>query len=140
MDYFVHESSYVDEGCQIGKGTKIWHFSHIMSGCTIGEDCNIGQNVVISPDVVLGRNCKIQNNVSVYTQPACCRQPEGRISSDDSQTWCLHRGKRHYRLWSHAWRILPNRRRFGCHQRCTSLCPHGRQPRTANRMGECPRR
>ena len=70
-DYFVHESSYVDEGCQIGKGTKIWHFSHIMSGCIIGEDCNIGQNVVISPDVVLGRNCKIQNNVSVYTGVRC---------------------------------------------------------------------
>ena len=70
-EYFVHESSYVDEGCQIGKGTKIWHFSHIMSGCTIGENCNIGQNVVISPDVVLGRNCKIQNNVSVYTGVRC---------------------------------------------------------------------
>ena len=70
-DYFVHESSYVDEGCQIGKGTKIWHFSHIMSGCVIGENCNIGQNVVISPDVVLGRNCKIQNNVSVYTGVRC---------------------------------------------------------------------
>lgn len=69
--YFKHESSYVDEGCQIGKGTKIWHFSHIMSGCQIGEDCNIGQNVVISPDVVLGRNCKIQNNVSVYTGVKC---------------------------------------------------------------------
>ena len=71
MDYFVHESSYIDEGCRIGKGTKIWHFSHVMSGCTIGEDCNIGQNVVISPDVVLGRNCKIQNNVSVYTGVRC---------------------------------------------------------------------
>mgnify|MGYP003293861036 CR=1 FL=1 len=71
MDYFVHESSYVDEGCQIGKGTKIWHFSHVMSNCVIGEDCNIGQNVVISPDVVLGRNCKIQNNVSVYTGVRC---------------------------------------------------------------------
>lgn len=71
LDYFVHESSYVDEGCQIGKGTKIWHFSHIMKGCTIGEDCNIGQNVVISPDVVLGRNCKVQNNVSVYTGVRC---------------------------------------------------------------------
>ena len=69
--YFVHESSYVDEGCNIGRGTKIWHFSHIMSGCRIGEDCNIGQNVVISPDVVLGRNCKIQNNVSVYTGVRC---------------------------------------------------------------------
>ncbi|MCQ2348165.1 MAG: N-acetyltransferase [Paludibacteraceae bacterium] len=66
-----HESSYVDDNCQIGKGTKIWHFSHVMSNCVIGEDCNIGQNVVISPDVVLGRNCKIQNNVSVYTGVRC---------------------------------------------------------------------
>lgn len=71
MDCFVHESSYVDEGCRIGKGTKIWHFSHIMAGCVIGEDCNIGQNVVVSPDVVLGRNVKIQNNVSVYTGVRC---------------------------------------------------------------------
>lgn len=66
-----HESSYVDDGCQIGNGTKIWHFSHIMSNCVIGENCNIGQNVVISPDVILGRNCKIQNNVSVYTGVRC---------------------------------------------------------------------
>lgn len=71
MDYFVHESSYVDAGCQIGKGTRIWHFSHIMQGCVIGEDCNIGQNVVVSPDVILGRNVKIQNNVSVYTGVRC---------------------------------------------------------------------
>ena len=66
--YFVHPSSYVDEGCDIGAGTKIWHFSHIMSGCTIGERCNIGQNVVISPGVRLGDGCKIQNNVSVWTK------------------------------------------------------------------------
>ena len=65
--YFAHESSYVDEGCRIGAGTKIWHFSHIMSGAVIGERCNIGQNVVISPDVVLGNNVKVQNNVSIYT-------------------------------------------------------------------------
>lgn len=71
MEYFVHESSYVDDGSEIGAGTKVWHFSHIMSGCKIGEDCNIGQNVVISPQVVLGRNCKIQNNVSVYTGVIC---------------------------------------------------------------------
>ena len=69
--YFVHPSSYVDEGCDIGAGTKIWHFSHIMSGCTIGERCNIGQNVVISPGVRLGDGCKIQNNVSVYTGVTC---------------------------------------------------------------------
>jgi UDP-2-acetamido-3-amino-2,3-dideoxy-glucuronate N-acetyltransferase len=65
--YFVHESSYVDDPCQIGDGTKIWHFSHVMKNCVIGRGCNIGQNVVVSPDVRLGDNCKIQNNVSLYT-------------------------------------------------------------------------
>ena len=65
--YFVHESSYVDEPCVIGEGTKIWHFSHVMKNSRIGRGCNIGQNVVISPDVTLGDNCKIQNNVSLYT-------------------------------------------------------------------------
>jgi UDP-2-acetamido-3-amino-2,3-dideoxy-glucuronate N-acetyltransferase len=71
MDYFKHESAYVDEGCTIGSGTKIWHFSHIMNDCVIGENCNIGQNVVVSPQVRLGRNVKIQNNVSVYTGVIC---------------------------------------------------------------------
>ncbi|MFL6277226.1 MAG: acyltransferase [Blastocatellia bacterium] len=66
-DYFVHESSYVDEPCEIGEGTKIWHFSHVMSHSRIGRRCNIGQNVVISPQVTIGDNVKIQNNVSVYT-------------------------------------------------------------------------
>lgn len=66
-NFFVHESSYVDEPCEIGEGTKIWHFSHIMSRSRIGRRCNIGQNVVISPDVSIGDNVKIQNNVSVYT-------------------------------------------------------------------------
>jgi UDP-2-acetamido-3-amino-2,3-dideoxy-glucuronate N-acetyltransferase len=70
-NYFVHESSYVDEPCQIGKGTKIWHFSHIMKNSIIGENCNIGQNVVVSPDVELGNNVKIQNNVSLYTGVIC---------------------------------------------------------------------
>ena len=67
LPYKVHESSYVDDGCRIGAGTRIWHFCHIMSGAVIGERCNIGQNVVISPDVVLGNNVKVQNNVSIYT-------------------------------------------------------------------------
>ena len=71
MDYFVHETAIVDDGCNISKGTKIWHFSHIMSNCTIGENCNIGQNCVISPEVVLGKNVKIQNNVSIYTGVTC---------------------------------------------------------------------
>ena len=70
-DYFIHESSYVDEPCEIGKGTKIWHFSHLMQNCSLGENCNIGQNVVISPTVILGNNVKIQNNVSVYTGVEC---------------------------------------------------------------------
>lgn len=70
-DFFAHETAVVDYGCHIGKGTKIWHFSHIMSGCEIGEACNIGQNVVVSPGVKLGRNVKIQNNVSVYTGVIC---------------------------------------------------------------------
>ena len=69
--YFSHETAIVDEGCTIGSGTKIWHFSHIMSDCIIGENCNIGQNCVISPDVVLGRNVKVQNNVSIYTGVVC---------------------------------------------------------------------
>ena len=65
--FFVHQSCYVDDGCEIGAGTKIWHFSHVMSGAKIGQHCNIGQNVVISPQVTLGDNVRIQNNVSVYT-------------------------------------------------------------------------
>jgi len=71
MDYFVHPTAVVDEGCEIGAGTKIWHFSHIMPGCKIGDNCNIGQNVVISPEVVLGKNVKVQNNVSLYTGVTC---------------------------------------------------------------------
>jgi UDP-2-acetamido-3-amino-2,3-dideoxy-glucuronate N-acetyltransferase len=66
-DYFVHESSYVDDGATIGAGTRIWHFSHVMTGATIGPNCNLGQNVVVSPEVVIGTNVKVQNNVSIYT-------------------------------------------------------------------------
>lgn len=69
--YFAHETAVIDEGCKIGEGTKIWHFSHIMPDCIIGKRCNIGQNVVISPGVVLGENVKIQNNVSVYSGVIC---------------------------------------------------------------------
>ncbi len=71
MVFFAHETAVIDEGCTIGKGTKIWHFSHVMPGCKMGENCNVGQNVVISPDVILGNNVKIQNNVSVYTGVIC---------------------------------------------------------------------
>ena len=74
MNYFAHESSYVDEGAEVGSGTKIWHFSHVMSGAKIGERCSFGQNCVISPGVVIGSNVKVQNNVSIY---------EGTIIEDD---------------------------------------------------------
>lgn len=71
MDFQAHETAVIDEGCEIGEGTKVWHFSHIMPKCKIGQNCNIGQNVVISPEVILGRNVKVQNNVSIYTGVIC---------------------------------------------------------------------
>ncbi|HOU02081.1 MAG TPA: acyltransferase [Bacteroidales bacterium] len=70
-EYFAHETAVIDNGCKIGKGTKIWHFSHVMAGSEIGENCNIGQNVVVSPGVRLGKNVKVQNNVSIYTGVIC---------------------------------------------------------------------
>lgn len=72
--YFIHPSAIVDEGCEIGPGVKVWHFSHLMTGCVIGQNCNIGQNVVVSPKVILGKNVRVQNNVSIY---------EGVICEDD---------------------------------------------------------
>ena len=71
MDYFAHETAVIDDNCQIGKGTKIWHFSHVMPKSKIGENCNLGQNVVVSPSVVLGNNVKVQNNVSIYAGVTC---------------------------------------------------------------------
>lgn len=71
MNYKAHETAVIDAGCEIGNGTRIWHFSHIMPNCKIGNDCNIGQNVVISPEVILGDNVKVQNNVSIYTGVIC---------------------------------------------------------------------
>ncbi|MHB8259153.1 MAG: acyltransferase [Bacteroidia bacterium] len=70
-EYYAHPTAIIDEGCTIGKGTKIWHFSHIMPNCQLGANCNIGQNVVVSPEVVLGNNVKVQNNVSLYTGVVC---------------------------------------------------------------------
>jgi len=74
MNYYVHPSSIIDEGCIIGEGTRIWHFSHVMTGAVIGNNCNLGQNVLVSPKVVLGNNVRVQNNVSIY---------EGVICEDD---------------------------------------------------------
>lgn len=74
MEYFVHDTAVVDKDCRIGKGTKIWHFSHLMPGCVIGTNCTIGQNVFVGTKVVIGNNTKVQNNVSLY---------EGVICEDD---------------------------------------------------------
>lgn len=71
MHYFAHPTAEIESGCEIGAGTRIWHFSHLMVGCKVGENCNIGQNVVIAPGAVLGGNVKVQNNVSVYTGVVC---------------------------------------------------------------------
>ena len=71
MSYFAHETAIIDDACQIGEGTKIWHFSHLMSNCVLGLNCNLGQNVVVSPNVILGNNVKVQNNVSIYTGVIC---------------------------------------------------------------------
>lgn len=71
MGFFAHETAVIDEGCTIGEGTKVWHFSHLMTGCVLGQNCNLGQNVVVSPNVVLGNNVKVQNNVSIYTGVTC---------------------------------------------------------------------
>ena len=70
-DFLAHESAVIDDDVEIGEGTRIWHFSHIMTGCKIGSNCNLGQNVVVSPDVILGNNVKVQNNVSIYTGVIC---------------------------------------------------------------------
>lgn len=71
IKYYVHPTAIIDEGCEIGEGTRVWHFSHIMPNCKIGQSCNIGQNVVVSPEVILGNNVKVQNNVSIYTGVVC---------------------------------------------------------------------
>jgi UDP-2-acetamido-3-amino-2,3-dideoxy-glucuronate N-acetyltransferase len=71
MSFYAHETAVIDQGCEIGEGTKIWHFSHVMPNCKIGLKCNIGQNVVVSPDVILGNNVKVQNNVSIYSGVTC---------------------------------------------------------------------
>ena len=70
-EFFAHETAVIDDGCEIGKGTRIWHFSHIMSGARLGKNCNLGQNVLVSDDVILGNNVKVQNNISIYTGVIC---------------------------------------------------------------------
>jgi UDP-2-acetamido-3-amino-2,3-dideoxy-glucuronate N-acetyltransferase len=119
-DYFVHQSSYVDDGAVIGPGSKIWHFTHIMSGARIGARCNIGQNVVVSPDVVIGENVKVQNNVSIYT---------GVILEDDvfcgpSMVFTNVTNPRSHVSRKHEYRQTLVKRGASLGANCTVVCGH----------------
>jgi UDP-2-acetamido-3-amino-2,3-dideoxy-glucuronate N-acetyltransferase len=119
-NYFVHQSSFVDDGSEVGEGTKIWHFSHVMARARIGKGCNIGQNVVISPDVVIGDNVKIQNNVSVYT---------GVILEDDvfcgpSMVFTNVTNPRSHVSRKHEYQRTLVRRGASLGANCTIICGH----------------
>ena len=140
--YFAHETAVIDEGCDIGEGTKIWHFSHIMPNCKIGKNCNIGQNVVVSPEVILGNNVKVQNNVSIYTGVICeddvflgpsmvftnVINPRSAVNRRNQYAktivkkrrihWC----KRNNCLWARYWRICIYRSRCGSYKNSSCLC------------------
>ena len=126
-DYFIHESSYVDDGAKIGKGTKIWHFSHISGTASIGEDCKFGQNTFVADGVKIGNNCKIQNNVSIYTGvelednvflgPSCVltnvtnprcgsRTAKTNTKKDPHQKWRFSRSQCDHRLWCDSRGVL----------------------------------
>jgi UDP-2-acetamido-3-amino-2,3-dideoxy-glucuronate N-acetyltransferase len=118
--FSAHESAYIDDGCTIGAGTKIWHFSHVMSGARIGARCNIGQNVVVSPDVVIGDNVKIQNNVSIYT---------GVILEDDvfcgpSMVFTNVINPRSHVVRKHEYRQTLVKRGASLGANCTVVCGH----------------
>jgi NDP-sugar pyrophosphorylase family protein len=155
-DFFAHESAYIDEGCSIGKGTKIWHFSHVMPNCILGENCNIGQNVVISPNVTLGRNVKVQNNVSIYTGVICeddvflgpsmvftnVINPRSAVNRKMNmlKTTCKKRSfnwcQCYNCLWKRYWRICFYWCRCSCHKISSCLCPLSWKPRPPSRMDE----
>ena len=135
--FFAHETSVIDSDCKIGKGTSIWHFSHIMSNCTIGENCNLGQNVVISTEVALGNNVKVQNNVSIYTGVICeddvflgpsmvftnIINPRSAIKRKDQYLKrSKYRSQCHHCLWNYYWRICFCRRRSCGLKRSITLC------------------
>ena len=156
MNYYAHETAIIDDGCEIGSGTRIWHFSHIMSGSSIGESCNIGQNVVISPSVKLGKNVKIQNNVSVYTGVIC----EDDVFLGPSMVFTnvinprSHVNRKNEYLQTYVRKgasiganstivcgnedrgICNDRSRVGRYQTCKSLCVDGWESGTSNRLGQ----
>ena len=136
---FCHESSYIDQPCKIGSGTKIWHFSHIMKDCEIGDNCNIGQNVVISPGVKLGQRVKIQNNVSVYTGVVC--EDDVFLGPSCVFTNVINPRSAVNRKEEYAQTLVKKGASIGAnativcgHQRRRSLCPRGRKSSCAERL------
>ncbi len=119
-NYFVHESSYIDAGCTIGDGTKIWHFCHLMAGAVIGRDCNIGQNVVISPHVTIGNNVRIQNNVSIYTGVTL----EDDVFCGPSMVFTNVANPRSHISRKHEFRKTLVRRGATLGANCTIVCGH----------------
>ena len=154
-DYFVHESAYVDDGAVIGKGTKVWHFSHVMPGAVIGERCNLGQNVVVMPGTRIGNNVKIQNNVSIYEGveleddvfcgPSCVftnvMNPRSHVSRKHEYREDLVR--RGASIGANATIVCGttlgeyslHRRRRGGHQRRARLCADGGRAGPPGRLG-----
>ena len=139
-DFFVHNTSVVDENVQIGEGTKIWHFSHVLSNSIIGNNCSFGQNCMVGPNVTIGSRVKVQNNISIYDgvkmKTMCfwgllwfykCCEPKklycskGRIQKNTFEKRKFCWGKCHYCLWSHRWYVRPSRSRKRCDKRCETI-------------------
>lgn len=155
-DYFVHESSYVDDNVTIGKNTKIWHFCHVQSGAVIGENCSFGQNVNIASNVTIGNGVKVQNNVSIYEGveledyvfcgPSMvftndltprAKYPKGSAGykKNSGKTGCYHRCKCHCCLWTYYRQLGTDRFRSSCNQECAVPCTDGRSSCTSDWMG-----
>lgn len=155
-EYFVHESSYVDENVKIGQGTKIWHFSHIQSGAVIGNNCSFGQNVNVSNNVKIGNGVKVQNNVAIYEGveledyvfcgPSMvftndltprAKYPKGSVGYKKNvvKRRSNSRGKCDNCMWTYNWKVGDDRGRSSCYKRCSRLCIDGRSTGKTNWMG-----
>ena len=132
MSYQAHETAVIDAGCEIGEGTHIWHFSHIMTGCVIGRTCNIGQNVVVSPGVVLGNNVKVQNNVSIYTGVIC----EDDVFLGPSCVFTNVTNPRSAISRKYSRAVCHDRCRGGGNEGCSGLCAGRRKSIPPDRLGK----
>ena len=140
-DFFVHNTSVVDENVQIGEGTKIWHFSHVLPNSIIGNNCSFGQNCMVGPNVTIGSGVKVQNNISIYdgvkieddvflgpsvvftnvVNPKEFYCSKGRVQENTFEKRKFCWGKCHYCLWSHRWYVRPSRSRKRCDKRCEGI-------------------